>query len=81
MGRFLSDIVLQMLTFVAENERRYIRQRRAEGITIAKEKTSNSEDHQKSHPIILNAFFNCECQKPSVSQPSNAARTGMVRKA
>ena len=32
MGTFLSDIVLQVLSFVAENERSNIRQRQAEGI-------------------------------------------------
>ena len=36
VGTFLSDIVLQVLSFVAENERSNIRQRQAEGITAAK---------------------------------------------
>ncbi len=36
MGTFLSDIVLQLLSFVAENERSNIRQRQAEGIAAAK---------------------------------------------
>ncbi len=36
MGTFLSDIVLQILSFVAENERNNIRQRQAEGIAAAK---------------------------------------------
>ena len=36
MGTFLSDIVLQVLSFVAENERINIRQRQAEGIAAAK---------------------------------------------
>lgn len=36
MGTFLSDIVLQVLSFVAENERDNIRQRQAEGIAGAK---------------------------------------------
>lgn len=38
MGAFLSDIVLQVLSFVAENERINIRQRQAEGIAAAKAK-------------------------------------------
>lgn len=38
MGTFLSDIVLQLLSFVAENERTTIRQRQAEGIAAAKAK-------------------------------------------
>ncbi len=36
MGTFLSDIVLQVLSFVAENERENIRKRQAEGIAAAK---------------------------------------------
>ena len=36
MGTFLSDIVLQVLSFVAENERASIKQRQAEGIAAAK---------------------------------------------
>ncbi len=38
MGTFLSDIVLQVLSFVAENERTNIRRRQAEGIAVAKAK-------------------------------------------
>ncbi len=38
MGTFLSDIVLQVLSFVSENERTNIRQRQAEGIAAAKAK-------------------------------------------
>ncbi len=38
VGKFISDIVLQVLSFVAENERINIKQRQAEGIRIAKEK-------------------------------------------
>ena len=36
MGTFLSDIVLQVLSFVAEKERTNIKQRQAEGIAAAK---------------------------------------------
>lgn len=38
MGTFISDLVLQLLSFVAENERTNIRQRQAEGIAAAKAK-------------------------------------------
>lgn len=36
MGTFLSDVVLQVLSFAAENERINIRQRQAAGIAAAK---------------------------------------------
>lgn len=38
VGTFISDIVLQILSFVAQNEREYIRSRQAEGIKLAKAK-------------------------------------------
>lgn len=38
MGTFLSDIVLQVLSFVAENERSAIKERQREGIEAAKAK-------------------------------------------
>lgn len=37
-GKFIADVVLQVLSFVAENERETMRQRQAEGIRIAKAK-------------------------------------------
>lgn len=38
VGKFIADIVLQVLSFVAQNERENIKQRQLEGIRIAKEK-------------------------------------------
>lgn len=38
VGKFISDIFLQVLSFVAQNERENIKKRQAEGIRIAKEK-------------------------------------------
>ena len=38
VGKFISDIVLQVLSFVAENERENIKARQAEGIKSAREK-------------------------------------------
>lgn len=36
MGTFIADLVLQILSFVAQNEREFIRKRQAEGIAAAK---------------------------------------------
>lgn len=38
MGTFISDLVLQILSFQAEQERTYIKQRQAEGIAAARQK-------------------------------------------
>lgn len=36
VGRFISDVILQVLSFVAQNERENIKQRQAEGIRLAR---------------------------------------------
>lgn len=38
LGTFISDLILQVLAYVSENERNNIRQRQAEGIAVAKAK-------------------------------------------
>lgn len=38
LGKFVRDLVLQILSYVAENERQNIKKRQAEGIAIAKAK-------------------------------------------
>lgn len=50
MGTFIADIVLQILSFVAENERECIRQRQAEGIAAAKARGVKFGRPEKSLP-------------------------------
>ena len=38
LGTFISDLVLQVLSYVAEQERTFIKQRQLEGIKVAKDK-------------------------------------------
>lgn len=38
LGTFISDLILQVLSYVAEQERTFIKQRQKEGIAIAKDK-------------------------------------------
>ena len=57
MGTFLSDIVLQVLSFVAENERTNIRQRQAEGIAAAKTKGSRFGRVPKPLPENFHAVY------------------------
>lgn len=38
LGTFISDLILQVLAYVSENERNNIKQRQAEGIALAKSK-------------------------------------------
>ena len=53
MGTFIADLVLQILSFVAQNEREFIRKRQAEGIAAAKSGVSSSEDRQRKRRRIL----------------------------
>lgn len=57
IGKFISDIVLQILSFVAENERVNIKQRQLEGIKIAKEKGVRFGKPPKELP----ENFDCLC--------------------
>ena len=61
LGTFLSDIVLQVLSFVAENERTNIRQRQAEGIAAAKARAFGLGGHPNAaqeFPFRLPALEN-----------------------
>ena len=58
MGTFLSDIVLQVLSFVAENERSNIRQRQAEGIAAAKARGFALAGHRNRCLLVFTAPIN-----------------------
>ena len=64
VGKFISDIVLQVLSFVAENERNNIKERQAEGIRVAKEKGVKFGRPRASTPPntneILDKYINHE---------------------
>lgn len=57
MGTFLSDIVLQILSFVAENERTNIKQRQAEGIAAAKARGVRFGRPPKPLPIEFHNIY------------------------
>ena len=57
LGMFLSDIVLQVLSFVAENERVNIRQRQAEGILAAKARGVRFGRPPKPLPAAFDAAY------------------------
>lgn len=78
LGTFISDLVLTLLSYLAENERNNIRQRQAEGIAIAKEKGVHFG--RKPNPLPEN-FYDVyqiwKMKKISVSQAANMC--GMAR--
>lgn len=73
MGTFLSDIVLQVLSFVAENERTNIKQRQAEGIAAAKARGVKFGRPPLPYPDNFNEIHNnWRNKKITLRQAANA---------
>lgn len=70
LGTFLSDIVLQVLSFVAENERVNIKQRQKEGIASAKAKGVKFGRPEKDVECVLleGETVRAACQRLGVSK-------------
>lgn len=58
IGTLISDIVLQLLSYVAQTEREFIHQRQAEGIAIAKAMGKHLGRHKKPFPNNFNDIYN-----------------------
>ena len=56
-GTLIADIVLQLLSYVAQTEREYIRQRQAEGIAAARAKGKHLGRRPKEKPENYPAVF------------------------
>ena len=91
LGNFISDVVLQLLSFVAENERNNIRERQAEGIAAAKKRgvrfgkpaipmpENFPELYRKweAHMITINEFANlCNMGRSTMYKRIGEYRTG-----
>lgn len=76
MGTFLSDIVLQVLSFVAENERMNIRQRQAEGIAAAKAKGVRFGRVPKPLPENFHAVYQ-RWKRDEITGTAAAKKCGM----
>ena len=85
VGTFLSDIVLQVLSFVAENERSNIKQRQAEGISAAKMRGVQFGRPLKPMPEDFIAAFqrwkSGEISGLSAAKECGMAKTTFYRKA
>lgn len=57
VGTLIADIVLQVLSFVADNERQNIRQRQAEGIAIAKLKGKHLGRKKTRQPDNWDVYY------------------------
>ncbi|HHX23986.1 MAG TPA: recombinase family protein [Thermoanaerobacterales bacterium] len=83
VGKFISDIVLQILSFVAETERENIRQRQAEGIRLAKERGVHMGRPKMILPNnyneIANLFKNKEITCTKASTLTNMSRATFLK--
>ena len=78
LGTFISDLVLALLSYVAENERANIRQRQAEGIAAAKARGVHFGRRPKPLPEnFYDVYQQWKMKKMSVSEA--AKRCGMPR--
>lgn len=57
-GTLIADIVLQLLSYVAQTEREFIRQRQREGIILAKERGVKFGRKPKEKPTNFNEIVN-----------------------
>ena len=69
-GVFIADLVLQILAYVAETERTFIKQRQAEGIEAAKQRGVQFGCKKKEVPENFEKYF-CKCQYKNVGLLQN----------
>jgi len=83
IGKFISDIVLQILSFVAETERENIKQRQAEGIRLAKERGVHMGRPRYVLPDnfneVANAYLNREITSNEAAKMVNMARSTFLK--
>ena len=78
-GTLIADIVLQLLSYVAQTEREFIHQRQAEGIAAAKERGVRFGRKPLVRPAEY-AAVKAEWQSGSVSARAAAAKLGVAHK-
>ena len=78
LGTFIADIVLQILSFVAQNEREYIRKRQAEGIAAAKAKGVHMGRPTKAVPDNFEELVQ-QWEKKKISLDTLLKECGMAK--
>lgn len=84
MGTFIADIVLQILSFVAQSERERIRERQRQGIEAAKKRGVRFGRPEKSLPdsfkMIANQWNNKEISMAEILQMYEISESTFYRK-
>ena len=84
LGTFISDLVLQVLSFVAQSERENLRTRQAEGIAVAQKKGVKFGRPQKPLPsnfgALVSKWEKREINMSEVLQVCNISRSAFYAK-
>lgn len=84
MGTFIADLVLQILSFVAENERANIKKRQAEGIAAAKARGIRFGRQRKELPddfnTVVDAWEQKEILLPDLLEKYNISEATFYRR-
>ncbi len=84
LGTFISDIVLQLLSYVAEQERTFIKQRQREGIAAAKKRGVKFGRPPKEAPPdfaeIVEQWNNKEITQAEISKKLGMSQTTFYRR-
>lgn len=84
MGTFIADLVLQILSFVAQNERENIKKRQTQGIAAAKAKGTHMGRPEKqlpdNFPELVRDWENKRITLPEVLKRCNISETTFYRK-
>ena len=79
VGTLIADIVLQLLSYVAQTEREFIRQRQAEGIAAAKERGVQFGRRPKERPEAFEVILR-EWEQGALTARKAAERLGVAHK-
>ena len=78
-GTLISDIILQLLSYIAQTERKFIRQRQAEGIAAAKARGVQFGRHPREKPGNYKAVL-AQWQEGAITAHRAALFLGVDRK-
>jgi len=84
IGTFIADLILQILSFVAQNERDNIKQRQTEGIATAKAKGTKFGRPTKPTPTnftkLIKQWNNKQTNKTEILKKCNMSKSTFYRR-
>ncbi|WP_077533471.1 recombinase family protein [Massiliimalia massiliensis] len=77
--RFVSDLVLQILSYVAQKERENIKERQAQGIAYAKARGKHIGRPKAEYPVNWRQVYNLWHNQKAITAKEAMERTGLKR--